>query len=79
MGGIGGVRYLRENVFVDKQSGKDFDRPAYNELIAWLSENDTLVVKCLHRLVRMESLPHFAGNTWLFREEIIMYFFVRSH
>ncbi len=23
----------RENVFVDKQSGKDFDRPAYNELM----------------------------------------------
>ena len=42
----------RENVFVDKQSGKDFDRPAYNELMARLSENDTLVVKSLDRLGR---------------------------
>ena len=42
----------RENVFVDKQSGKDFDRPAYNELMARLSESDTLVVKSLDRLGR---------------------------
>ena len=34
----------RENVFVDKQSGKDFDRPAWRELMARLSEDDTLVV-----------------------------------
>ena len=33
-----------ECVFVDKQSGKDFDRPAWNDLMARLSENDTLVV-----------------------------------
>ena len=42
----------RECVFVDKQSGKDFDRPAYNELMARLSESDTLVVKSLDRLGR---------------------------
>ena len=42
----------RENVFVDKQSGKDFDRPAYNELMTRLSESDTLVVKSLDRLGR---------------------------
>ena len=42
----------RENVFADKQSGKDFDRPAYNELMVRLSEGDTLVVKSLDRLGR---------------------------
>ena len=42
----------RENVFVDKQSGKDFDRPAWSDLMARLSENDTLVVKSLDRLGR---------------------------
>lgn len=52
MGGIGGVRHPRENVFVDKQSGKDFDRPAYNALMARLSESDTLVVKSFDRLGR---------------------------
>ena len=41
-----------ENVFVDKQSGKDFDRPAYNELMALLAAGDTLVVKSLDRLGR---------------------------
>lgn len=41
-----------DHIFVDKQSGKDFDRPAYNELMARLSPNDTLVVKSLDRLGR---------------------------
>ena len=34
-----------DHIFADKQSGKDFDRPAYNELMARLSPNDTLVVR----------------------------------
>ena len=42
----------RECVFVDKQSGKDFDRPAYNRLIAKLKNGDTLVIKSLDRLGR---------------------------
>ncbi|SDP64447.1 recombinase family protein [Selenomonas ruminantium] len=42
----------RECVFADKQSGKDFDRPAYNQLIARLEQGDTLVVTSLDRLGR---------------------------
>lgn len=42
----------RENVFVDKQSGKNFNRPAYNELMSRLATGDTLVVKSLDRLGR---------------------------
>ena len=42
----------RECVFVDKQSGKDFDRPAYNNLMERLTDGDTLVVKSLDRLGR---------------------------
>lgn len=42
----------RERVFVDKQSGKDFDRPAYQDLLGRLSSGDTLVVKSLDRLGR---------------------------
>ena len=45
-----GVR--RECVYADKQSGKDFDRPAYNKLIGRLEHGDTLVVKSLDRLGR---------------------------
>ena len=42
----------RDFVFVDKQSGKDFDRPAYQDLLGRLSSGDTLVVKSLDRLGR---------------------------
>ena len=42
----------RERVFVDKQSGKDFDRPACQDLLGRLSSGDTLVVKSLDRLGR---------------------------
>lgn len=48
-----------DHIFADKQSGKDFDRPAYNELMARLSPNDTLVVKSLDRLGRSyEEMIH---------------------
>lgn len=42
----------REFVYVDKQSGKDFDRPAYRSLMAAIRPGDTLVVKSLDRLGR---------------------------
>ena len=42
----------KECVFVDKQSGKDFERPAYKEMMERLTPGDTLVVKSLDRLGR---------------------------
>ena len=39
-------------VFMDKQSGKDFQRPAYQALLAQLSPGDVLVVKSIDRLGR---------------------------
>jgi len=33
-----------ENYFVDKQSGKDFDRPAYQDMLKSLTTGDTLVI-----------------------------------
>jgi len=39
-------------IFADKQSGKDFERPAYQELLRHLSQNDVLVIKSLDRLGR---------------------------
>ena len=41
-----------ENIFIDKQSGKDFNRPAYIELIEKLKPTDILVVKSIDRLGR---------------------------
>ena len=42
----------KECIFVDKQSGKDFDRPAYREMMAAVKSGDTVVVKSIHRLGR---------------------------
>ena len=42
----------KNHIFLDKQSGKDFDRPAYQALLAALKPNDTLVVKSIDRLGR---------------------------
>ena len=41
-----------KRLFADKQSGKDFDRPAYNAMMARLTSGDTVVVKSLDRLGR---------------------------
>ena len=41
-----------KNIFVDKQSGKDFQRVNYQRLIGKLKENDTLVIKSIDRLGR---------------------------
>ena len=44
-----------QNIFVDKVSGKDFNRPAYQELMSKLKVSDTLVVKSIDRLGRNYS------------------------
>ena len=41
-----------ENIYIDKQSGKDFDRPMYQKLLKRLRENDVLYVKSIDRLGR---------------------------
>ena len=40
------------NIYVDKQSGKDFDRPAYKKLMRRLKHGDTLIIKSIDRLGR---------------------------
>ena len=41
-----------ENLFMDKQSGKDFDRPRYQEMLRKLSPGDLLYVLSIDRLGR---------------------------
>lgn len=41
-----------ENIYLDKQSGKDFDRPKYKKLLGRLHKDDVLVVKSIDRLGR---------------------------
>ena len=42
----------KEKMYIDKQSGKNFDRPQYKKLMKKLCENDILYVKSLDRLGR---------------------------
>ena len=41
-----------DHIFADKQSGKDFARPAYMDMMATLKPGDTVVVQSLDRLGR---------------------------
>ena len=41
-----------QNIFVDKQSGKNFDRPQYRKLLKKLKENDLLIIKSIDRMGR---------------------------
>ena len=43
---------LPDDIFVDKQSGKDFNRPAYQKLMRKIKPGDTLFVKSIDRLGR---------------------------
>jgi DNA invertase Pin-like site-specific DNA recombinase len=41
-----------QNLYVDTQSGKDFERPAYQRLLRRLGKNDLLIIKAIDRLGR---------------------------
>lgn len=43
------------NLYCDKQSGKDFDRPAYQRLLRRLRAGDLLIIKSIDRLGRNYS------------------------
>ncbi|RMC93029.1 recombinase family protein [Clostridium autoethanogenum] len=56
-----------QNIYIDKQSGKDFNRSSYQELKKRLREGDTLIIKELDRLGRnkemiKEELKYFKDN-----------------
>ncbi len=46
------MNVLPENIFVDKQSGKDFNRPQYLALVDEIGEDDLIYVKSIDRLGR---------------------------
>lgn len=56
-----------QNIFVDKESGKDFDRTKYQELKKLLRKGDVLIIKELDRLGRnkkgiKEELDYYKKN-----------------
>ena len=42
----------RQNIYVDKQSGKDFNRPQYKKLLKKIKPGDLLYIKSIDRLGR---------------------------
>lgn len=42
----------KEHIFIDKQSGKDFERPEYQRLLKRLRQDDLLYIKSIDRLGR---------------------------
>ena len=47
------------NIFMDKQSGKDFDRPQYKKMIRKIQSGDLLYIKSIDRLGRnYEEIQH---------------------
>ncbi len=44
--------YGVDKIYMDKQSGKDFNRPNYQKLIRKMKSGDTLVIKSIDRLGR---------------------------
>ena len=46
------VKVPKRNIYLDKQSGKDFERPMYSELVQKLQKDDLIFVKSIDRLGR---------------------------
>lgn len=46
------IKIPPENIYIDKLSGKDFNRPAYKSLIKALKSGDSLYIKSIDRLGR---------------------------
>ncbi len=55
----------KENIFMDKQSGKDFERPQYKKLVRRMKKDDLLYIKSIDRLGRNygEILEQWRGLT----------------
>ena len=49
---LNGVHIPRENIYMDRQSGKDFQRPMYRRMLKRLKEDDVLYIKSIDRLGR---------------------------
>ena len=70
------------DIFIDKQSGKDFDRKQYSILKNVLRENDLLVIKSIDRLGRNYNMileewrdinKKYKGRYFSFRYAIVRY------
>ncbi len=49
---LGEMGVPEENIYMDKQSGKDFNRPQYKKLLKKIKKDDLLYIKSIDRLGR---------------------------
>ncbi len=49
---LAGHEIPEENIYMDKQSGKDFDRPQYKKMVRKLRKDDLVYIKSIDRLGR---------------------------
>ena len=63
-----------KNIFADKKSGRDFNRPAYQKLLRRMKEGDTLFIPSIDRLGRnyMEIIEQWAILTKKKRVDIVV-------
>ena len=63
-----------KNIFIDKQSGKDFERPAYKKLLKKLKPNDILIVQSIDRLGRnyLEIIEQWQIITKVKKSDIVI-------
>ena len=63
-----------ENIFADKKSGKDFNRPAYRKLLRRIKEGDVLFIPSIDRLGRnyAEIIEQWAILTKKKRVDIVV-------
>ena len=52
MAALSGVRIQKKNIYIDKRSGSDFNRPMYQQMVKRLKPDDVLYVKSIDRLGR---------------------------
>ena len=52
MQGLNDLNIPDSNIYIDKQSGKDFERPRYKALVKRLRQGDLLYIKSIDRLGR---------------------------
>lgn len=50
-----GMKIEERNIFIDKQSGKDFERPQYKRLVRKVKREDLIYIKSIDRLGRNYS------------------------
>ena len=49
------MEIAKRNIFIDKQSGKDFERPQYKRLVRKVKREDLIYIKSIDRLGRNYS------------------------